>query len=154
MTERSRDLYDILNVGPTATGREIAHAYRALLRMHHPDIRPDEAVPGAAQGTAGELHEIMDAYAVLSDPVKRAEHDRERQGHLPSQPPEAVPRRPPVPHSPALIIGPVRWESPNTPTTGWLHGGSSELFLPPRRRRTRVEQSTPGWHWVIWRELP
>jgi curved DNA-binding protein CbpA len=135
MKERSRDLYDILNVGPAATGREIAHAYRALLRMHHPDTRPGEAVPGVAPGTAGELHElhelheIMDAYAVLSDPVKRAEHDRERQGHLSSQPPAAVPRRPPVPHSPALIIGPVRWESPNTPTT-------------------------PGWHWIIWRGLP
>jgi curved DNA-binding protein CbpA len=154
MKERSRDLYDILNVGPAATGREIARAYRALLRMHHPDTRPDEAVPGVAPGTAGELHEIMDAYAVLSDPVKRAEHDRERQGHLPSQPPAAVPRRPPVPHSPALIIGPVRWESPNTPTTGWLHGASSDSFLPPRRRGTRLEQSTPGWHWIIWRGLP
>lgn len=153
MKEHSRDLYDILNVGPTATGREIARAYRSLLRTHHPDTRPAGAVSGDAAAAARELHQIMDAYAVLSDPAHRADYDRGRQRHTPSLPPEAAPPRPHSSHLPVLIIGPVRWESPTVSAPGREPDGSSDTF-PPVRRKARIEHSAPGWHWIIWRERP
>ncbi|WP_442546098.1 hypothetical protein ACSBOX_17870 [Arthrobacter sp. KN11-1C] len=68
------------------------------------------------EAAARELQDIMDAYAVLGDPVQRAAYDRHRQ---PSPSPAPAPRPPdpsraaPHRHSgPALIIGPVRWEDP------------------------------------------
>ena len=79
MTEHSPDPYEVLHLGRAATAREVARAYRALVRTRHPDTalrrrgarRPER--PGAR-----ELQEIMDAYAVLGDPAKRAAYDRQR----------------------------------------------------------------------------
>ncbi|SEI76206.1 DnaJ domain-containing protein [Arthrobacter sp. yr096] len=75
------DHYATLRVSPEATGREIARAYRALLRAHHPDTRPtlDDGDTTWA-GDLEELHAIMQAYVVLSDPGKRAAYDRARSG--------------------------------------------------------------------------
>ena len=39
MTTKRIDLYAILGVPPDATLAEIGHAYRSLLRRHHPDTR-------------------------------------------------------------------------------------------------------------------
>src|SRR4051812_36542468 len=39
MNERSPDPYEVLQLGPDATARDIAHAYRSLVRTHHPDTR-------------------------------------------------------------------------------------------------------------------
>ena len=51
MTKRP-DLYAILEVPPSATQAEISHAYRALLRRHHPDTRaPDHESQSAASDT-------------------------------------------------------------------------------------------------------
>jgi curved DNA-binding protein CbpA len=72
------------------------------------------AVPADPTSRARELQEIMDAYAVLGDPAKRAAYDRQRP--TTPQPPEPEPpHRDPDPSGPDLIIGPLRWESPTTP---------------------------------------
>jgi len=72
--------YEILDVPSTATAREIARAYRGLLRRFHPDTRREDhdGVTAGAQDTE-RLHAIMEAYAVLSDPAKRAAYDRARR---------------------------------------------------------------------------
>lgn len=61
--------YDNLKVARDASPEAIRAAYRALTRRHHPDRHPDDA----------EAQRIMSvvnvAYAVLSDPAKRREHD-------------------------------------------------------------------------------
>ncbi|UXM92878.1 J domain-containing protein [Paenarthrobacter sp. JL.01a] len=74
------DHYGTLHVAPDATARDIARAYRALLRIHHPDTRPkiDDGDTTSA-GDLQELHAIMQAYVVLSDPGKRAAYDRARR---------------------------------------------------------------------------
>ncbi|WP_310202474.1 J domain-containing protein [Paenarthrobacter nitroguajacolicus] len=115
------DYYAILNVSPQATAREIARAYRALLRAHHPDTRQkvDDGDTTSAVDLQ-ELHAIMQAYVVLSDPSKRAAYDRARSG-LParasgtpvkvrvhrhqSEGPGAHDRE-----QPPLSFGPTRWE--------------------------------------------
>ena len=73
------DHYATLHVSPDATAREISRAYRTLLRTHHPDTRQrfdDGDTTSAAD--LHELHAIMQAYVVLSDPGKRAAYDRAR----------------------------------------------------------------------------
>jgi molecular chaperone DnaJ len=65
-----RDYYEVLSVSKTATDAEIKRAYRSLAVQHHPDKNPGDA---AAED---KFKEAAEAYAVLSDPQKRAAYDR------------------------------------------------------------------------------
>lgn len=67
MTTASRDPYEVLGVARDAEWEAIQGAYRALCRKWHPDVNP--------QGEA-RMKELNEAFAVLSDPAKRAELDR------------------------------------------------------------------------------
>jgi len=160
MKEHDPDPYEVLHLGAAATAREVTRAYRSLMRTHHPDTRTPGAVPAGTESGAQELQNIMDAYAVLGDPVRRAAFDRQRRGSPP--PPEPAPR--PHGHSdaaphrasgPALIIGPVRWENPGNPapgqqTTGGQVTGRRDLFDPLAHGGTRAEDPGPGGYRVLW----
>ena len=62
--------YENLKVARDASAEDIRAAYRALTRKHHPDRNPDNA-------DAQRVMSVINvAYGVLSDPVKRSEHDR------------------------------------------------------------------------------
>ncbi len=63
------DPYAILGVERDATPAQLKSAYRKLAREYHPDRNPD---PKAAE----RFKEISVAYAVLSDPQKRAVYDQ------------------------------------------------------------------------------
>lgn len=63
------DYYELLGVARTADADEIKSAYRKLALKFHPD-RNKEA------GAAEKFAQINEAYAVLSDPEKRAHYDR------------------------------------------------------------------------------
>ncbi len=65
-----RDYYKILEVPPTATAAEIKRSYHRLARLHHPDLNKQ------AKDTL--IKRLNEAYAVLSDPVKRAAYDAQR----------------------------------------------------------------------------
>lgn len=107
----SLDPYLVLGVSPTATQAEIAHAYRRGLQTHHPDTRG-----GAAANRADDrLQELLDAYRLVRDPARRADHDAE---HKP-----VVVRKTEVPvirtiseapnrdiETTPLRAGPVRWQ--------------------------------------------
>lgn len=67
-TTAQRDYYEVLGVARDADAKTIKDAFRRLALKYHPDRNksPD----------AGErFKEIAEAYAVLSDPKKRAEYD-------------------------------------------------------------------------------
>jgi curved DNA-binding protein CbpA len=66
-----RDHYTVLGVERTASAAQITSAYRRLMRVLHPDARP--AGPAARERFA----EVIDAYAVLRDPARRAAYDAE-----------------------------------------------------------------------------
>ena len=65
-----RDYYKLLGVGKDAGPAAIKQAYRRLARRHHPDLNPGD------QGAAERFKEIGEAYAVLSDPERRARYDQ------------------------------------------------------------------------------
>ena len=75
MNRDPRGYYAALRVSPDATAAQIRHAFRALMRLRHPDV---ELSAGSGQGDvygAGEARRILEAFAVLRDPKSRAEYD-------------------------------------------------------------------------------
>lgn len=67
------DYYETLGVGRNASDEELKKAYKKLARKHHPDLH--QGSEGAADSEA-KFKAIGEAYAVLSDPQKRAAYDR------------------------------------------------------------------------------
>jgi len=67
-----RDYYEVLGVPRQADQKAIKEAFRKLALQYHPDRNKE---PGAEE----RFKEIAEAYAVLSDPRKRAEYDA--RGH-------------------------------------------------------------------------
>ena len=68
MPTNRRNPYRLLHVQPDAPTEVIRAAYRALIAVHHPD----------AGGDAYHAMLLSDAYALLSDPAKRAAFDTRR----------------------------------------------------------------------------
>jgi len=66
------DYYETLGVAKNASDEDIKRAYRNLARRAHPDVVHD------SDKIHAEAHfkQINEAYAVLSDPDKRAQYDR------------------------------------------------------------------------------
>ena len=64
-----RDYYEVLGVPRNASQDDIKSAFRRLARKYHPDVSSE---PDAEE----RFKEINEAYAVLSDPQKRAAYDR------------------------------------------------------------------------------
>jgi molecular chaperone DnaJ len=70
MAAAVKDYYKVLGVSKDASQEDLKKAYRKLARKHHPDLN-------AGNKQAEEkFKEISEAYDVLGDEKKRAEHDR------------------------------------------------------------------------------
>jgi len=75
MPSNRRNHYRLLHVQPDAPTEVIRAAYRALIAVRHPDVGGD--------GYQATL--LNDAYAVLSDPAKRAAYDARRASRAASR---------------------------------------------------------------------
>jgi molecular chaperone DnaJ len=104
MSCMEKDYYLILRLTPKATADEIRSAYHRRALEVHPDVSGAGSVP---------FLEIQEAYAVLSDPTRRAVYDRKadeipiRRSHAPGPAGDVVVRRraePLVPARPAAGV--------------------------------------------------
>ncbi len=70
MADNKRDYYEVLGVERGAGEDVIKKAYRTLAKTYHPDMKPGD------KEAEQKFKEINEAYAVLSDPEKRARYDQ------------------------------------------------------------------------------
>lgn len=80
------DYYATLGLSPTSEDVVIRAAYLALIRRYHPD-------GNASAAASARTRAINAAYAVLSDPDKRAEYDQKRAAEAWPNAPSWRPRR-------------------------------------------------------------
>ena len=67
---QQQDYYDLLGVARQASDAEIKKAYRKMAMKYHPDRNPNDSE------AEEKFKEVQKAYAVLSDPQKRAAYDQ------------------------------------------------------------------------------
>ena len=65
-----RDYYEVLGVDKNADEAAIKRAYRTLAKKYHPDMNPGN------KEAEQKFKEVNEAYAVLSDPDKKAKYDQ------------------------------------------------------------------------------
>ncbi len=70
MMSAQRDYYEVLGIERTASGKEIATAYRKLAVRYHPDKNPGD------EEAIARFKECSEAFEVLNDPEKRSRYDR------------------------------------------------------------------------------
>jgi len=68
-----KDYYQVLGVARDAPAEAVKKAYRQLARKFHPDVSKEA-------DAASRMSEVNEAYAVLSDPERRAAYDAVGQG--------------------------------------------------------------------------
>lgn len=73
-----KDYYQTLGVPKDATAETLKKAFRKLARKYHPDVSKEK-------DAEARMREVNEAYAVLSDPEKRAAYDQLGRGHAPGQ---------------------------------------------------------------------
>ncbi len=91
--DRLQTPYDVLGIEVGADVEAVRQAYRALARVHHPDLSADPV-------SADLFHQITEAYRTLTDPNRRVKADllaratiafrAARPGPLPPRPGEDV----------------------------------------------------------------
>jgi DnaJ-class molecular chaperone len=70
MSVTKKDYYETLGVSRDAGAKELKAAYRKMARKYHPDVNTGN--PQAEE----KFKQVSEAFAVLSDPEKRAQYDR------------------------------------------------------------------------------
>ncbi|MET9272145.1 J domain-containing protein [Kribbella sp. NPDC003557] len=132
MTAPPLDPYAILGVTVEASDDDLDHAFRGLVRGLHPDTRTAEPNNDAEAAVDADrrLQELLNAYATLRDPIRRAAYDRAVVHHATAPSPSSTGAPSPRPRNsgaaapirvdPAIRVGPVRWEPP---ASGGKHNG-------------------------------
>jgi curved DNA-binding protein CbpA len=129
------DPYAVLGIAHDATPLQVARAHRRLAKAHHPDLHE------GADEADERMRVINEAWAILSDPIRRGEYDRAmaatggRTGHW------AASRSPirPVPPSSTRTWATWRATAADTQAAPRTVRQPGEVPIPRTRRPPRVE---------------
>ena len=141
-SRRTLDPYAVLGVARDATPLQVARAHRHLAKAHHPDLHE-----GAAEA-AERMRAINEAWAVLSNPVRRADYDLSHPSSgTPSSGHWGASRSPIQPASPSSTRTWATWrataaETRAAPRTARQPG---EVPIPRTRRPPRPEPPEPSF---------
>jgi hypothetical protein len=119
MISNRDDPHAVLGVKRTATPAEISHAYRDLLRRHHPDTRTTD--DDHAHDLA--LKEVLHAYADLHHRNRSDPNDHDQPIRHPPQPQDH--RNPPI-----VVLGHVDPAITATPTRIGHYGTEGARSTP------------------------
>jgi curved DNA-binding protein CbpA len=114
------DHYKTLGVSPDAEFEVVKAAYKAMIAKYHPDVFNGDRTFAEEKAKA-----INAAFDILSDPAKRAQHDKERRAASGGEPSSAH-RPQPRPQESAR---------PDPPPSGWDDTPRDD---PPPRRPSRA----------------
>jgi curved DNA-binding protein CbpA len=67
-----RDYYKVLGIAPVSSQEDVRKAYRMLSKKFHPDLNPQLKTMAEDR-----MKELVSAYNILNNPVKRKEYDRQ-----------------------------------------------------------------------------
>lgn len=73
---KNNSLYDILNVAPDATIKQIKAAYHVQMRIYHPDMHPEKLSEQERLHHQEMLIMVRDAYTILSNAATRKTYDQ------------------------------------------------------------------------------
>ena len=79
------DYYQVLRIWPTASEDAVKKAYFNLAKLFHPDVVGRGNAEGSNTESGVDFKLVNEAYAVLSDPVKRREYDELFKQHGPRE---------------------------------------------------------------------
>ena len=160
MSADPRGYYAALHLTPEATQAEIQRAFRALVRLRHPDVgspdtgSPDTGSPDGGTSVPGppdaglpagpdDVRAILAAFAVLRDPRSRAAYDGQARE---ASPPGAAP-----PEAGAPGAAPPEAGAPGAGTFGGgTAGGPRDIPVRHHRSRSPVLRVSP----VRWERGP
>lgn len=130
------NLYDILQISPSAEPEIIEAAYRRLARMRHPDVN-------SSPNAHAQMSALNRAYDILKDPTRRRRYDQDlarESAHAQSPPRHSHSSRPtPPPHS----TPPPRRAQANSP-----HSRQTRPQQPPPRPQShrKARPASPHPH--------
>ena len=119
--------YEEIGVAPGASPEEIRNAFRALVRLFHPDQQTDPQLKEIAEKQMRKLNRV---YAVLSDPERRRRYDETLDGG----------------YLPAVVVSPVfrsglrQFMGRTAPFVAIILGAGLLIWLTPES----ITESTPG----------
>lgn len=144
------DPYAVLGVPRNATPLQVARAHRRLAKRHHPDLHANaETVADAA----ARMRRINEAWALLSNPVARADYDREHPAAgTPASGHWAASRSPIHPSQPSSTRTWATWRTTAdatraAPRTARQPG---EVVIPRTRRPPRPAPPQPTFRDSGW----
>jgi curved DNA-binding protein CbpA len=147
---RVLDPYAVLGVARDATPLQVARAHRRLAKRHHPDLHE-----GAVEA-AERMRNINEAWALLSNPVLRADYDRAHPSSgTPASGHWGASRSPIQPASPSSTRTWATWrataaETRSAPRTVRQPG---EVPIPRTRRPPRSEPQPATFRDSGWAAL-